>query len=140
MQLLRYCVVWLFVAALIHACYGAQRWKLAFPLFVTGFFAAKVLITDLVIKPADLLGCLLALVIWLCFLARNRARYLLLSLPFLALLLATLLAPFSFSEVQLRDYGWIPFKSLMHGSIGVNIQSFCEKGSALRRSYLAIGA
>lgn len=128
-ELLRYLVAWLFVAALIHACYGAQRWKLAFALFATGFFAAKLLITNLVVKPADLLGCLGAGLLWLSCLARVHARYLILSLPYLGLLLLTLLAPFSFSDFQLRDYGWIPFKSLMHGSIGVNVQSFCEKSA-----------
>jgi VanZ family protein len=127
LDLLRYSVVWLFIAALIHACYGTQRWKFFFPLFAAAFFAAKVLITDLVVKPADLLGCLLAFALWLFVFASTRPRYLLLSLLYLALLLATVLAPFSFSEIQLRDYGWVPFKSLMHGSIGVNVQSFCEK-------------
>ena len=129
MDMFRYGVMWLLIAALIHSCYGAQRWKWLFPLFAAGFFAARVLITDLVVKPADLLGCALALVLWLGFFARLHARYLLLSLPYLALLLAILLAPFSFSDVQFRDYGWIPFKSLMHGSIGVNVQSFCEKSA-----------
>jgi VanZ family protein len=129
MELFRYGVMWLLIAALIHSCYGARRWKLFFPLFAAGFFAAKVLITDLVVKPADLLACLLAFIFWLSFFARIHARYLLLSLPYLALLLAMMLAPFSFSDMQLRDYGWVPFKSLMHGSIGVNVQSFCEKSA-----------
>lgn len=128
-ELFRYGVLWLFIAALVHSSYGARRWKLLFPLFAAGFFAARVLITDLQIKPADLLGCLLAFVVWLCVFARMHSRYLWLTLPYLVLLAATLLAPFSFSEVQLRDYGWLPFKSLMHGSIGVNVQSFCEKSA-----------
>ena len=128
-ELLRYLVAWLFIAALIHACYGARRWTLVFALFATGFFAGKVLITHLVIKPADLIGCLCAGLLWLTFLARVHARYLLLSLPYLGLLLVVMLTPFSFSDVALRDYGWVPFKSLMHGSIGVNVQSFCEKSA-----------
>ncbi|MBY0341750.1 MAG: VanZ family protein [Rhodocyclaceae bacterium] len=128
-EVLRYLIAWLFIAALMHACYGAKRWALVFAIFATGFFAAKVLITNLVIKPADLIGCLCAGLLWLTFLARVHARYLLLSLPYLGLLLFILLTPFSFSEVALRDYGWVPFKSLMHGSIGVNVQSFCEKSA-----------
>lgn len=126
-ELFRYGVAWLFVAALIHACYGSQRWKFAFPLFAAAFFAAKVLITDLIVKPADLLGCVLALLLWLPVFARHRPRYLLLSLLYLAALLLVMLAPYSFSDHAWCDYGWIPFKSLMHGSIGTNVQSFCEK-------------
>jgi len=127
LELFRYSVAWLFVAALIHSCYGSQRWKFAFPLFAAAFFGAKVLITDLIVKPADLLGCLLALLLWLLFFAATRPRYLLLALPYLAAMLLVMLAPFSFSDLAWRDYGWVPFKSLMHGSIAVNVQSFCEK-------------
>ena len=126
LELFRYSVIWLFIVALIHSCY-TRRWKFAFILFAAGFFAAKVLITDLIVKPADLLGCLIAFLLWLLLFAQMRACYLVLSLPYLALLLVTILAPFSFSDMQLRDYGWVPFKSLMSGSIGVNVQSFCEK-------------
>jgi hypothetical protein len=127
LELFRYGVMWLFISALIHSCYGALRWRYAFPLFAAAFFAAKVLITDNVIKPTDLLGCVLAFALWLVFFAPLRARYLMLALPFLALVLVTMLSPFAFSDEALRSYGWIPFKSLMQGSIGTNVQAFCEK-------------
>lgn len=128
-DLLRYSIMWLLIAALIHSCYGSRRWRYVFPLFAMAFFAAKVLITDNIVKPADLLGCMLALTLWLMLFVSLRARYVLLALPFLGLLLATMLSPFSFSDMQLRGYGWVPFKSLMYGSIGVNVQSFCEKSA-----------
>ncbi|MDE2598520.1 MAG: VanZ family protein [Rhodocyclaceae bacterium] len=127
LELFRYSVMWLFIAALIQSCYGALRWRSALLLFALAFFAAKVLITDNVIKPADIVGFVLAFALWLVFFAPLHLRYLMLAVPFLALLAVTLLAPFSFSDEALRGYGWIPFKSLMNGSIGVNVQSFCEK-------------
>jgi len=126
-ELFRYAVMWLFIAALIHSCYGARRWMLFFPLFAIGFFAARVLITDTEVKPSDLLGCLLAAVLWPLFFVPRHARYLWLALLFMGLLLVNTLYPFDFNEMQLRDYGWTPFKSLMYGSIGTNVQAFCEK-------------
>jgi hypothetical protein len=66
-------------------------------------------------------------VLWLVFFAPLRARYLILALPFTALVLVTMLYPFTFSDEAMRSFGWIPFKSLMQGSIGTNVQAFCEK-------------
>jgi len=36
------------------------------------------------------------------------------------------LAPFDFAPTG-RPLGWVPFHSMMHGSIGVAMQAFCEK-------------
>jgi len=125
-EFLRYLVTWLFVAAVVHVLFGSRRFLLLFPLICSGEFLGKVLIIDNALKLNDLLSAAIAWLVWAVLLRRLPGKFGILALLFAAMIAVERLQPFEF-EAFPRAFGWIPFASLMHGSIGVNIQAFCQK-------------
>lgn len=126
-DLARFAVTWLFIAVVVEALYGFRRWLLLFPLFAAGIFLGRILIVDLTLTPADVIGAAIAFILWAGPLRWLPGRPVVFALLFAGLIAALRLQPFSFSPTPLRGFGWIPFFSLMHGSIGVAIQAFLEK-------------
>jgi VanZ family protein len=125
-EFLRYLVTWLFVAAVVDVLFGSRRFLLLFPLVCGGEFLGKVLIVDNALKLNDLLSAASAWLVWAVLLRRLPGRFGVLALAFSAMIAIERLQPFQF-EAFPRAFGWIPFASFMHGSIGVNIQAFCQK-------------
>jgi VanZ family protein len=118
-------ISWLFVASILHALYGPRRWLLLFPLLAGIEFAARILIVSTELKLADIAGAAAAFGIWLV-LDGLPGRFAIVAVALATVIVAARLAPFTFEPVG-RPFGWIPFRSLMQGSIGVAIQAFCEK-------------
>jgi len=125
-EFLRYLVTWLFVAAVVHVLYGFRRFLLLFPLLCGGEFLGKVVIIDNALKLNDVLSAASAWLTWSVLLRRLPGKFGVLALAFAAMIAIERLQPFRFETLP-RAFGWIPFASLMHGSIGVNIQAFCQK-------------
>ena len=86
----------------------------------------KVLIVDNELKLNDLLGAASAWLIWTMLLRRMPSKFGVVAIMFAAMIAIERLQPFEF-EAFPRAFGWIPFASFMHGSIGVDIQAFCQK-------------
>ena len=126
-DLARFVVTWLFIAVVVESLYGFLRWTLLFPLLAGGVFLARIIIDGLTLTAADVAGAALAFVLWAAPLRGLPRRPVGLACLFAALIIALRLQPFSFSPVPLHAFGWVPFWSLMHGSIGVAIQAFLEK-------------
>ena len=122
-EFLRYLVTWLFIAAVVDVLYGSRRFLLLFPLVCGGEFLGKVIIVDNALKLNDLLSAASAWLVWIVLLRRLPGKFSVLALLFAAMIAIERLQPFQF-EAFPRAFGWIPFASLMHGSIGVNIQAF----------------
>lgn len=126
-DLLRYTIVWLFVAALLTAVFGRRRVWLQLPVFAAFVFFAKILILEKVLNLSEIVASILAWVIWLTpVLRRPRTQSVALAVVFGALVIALRLEPYRFGS-SAGQFGWIPFLSMMSGSIEADVQSFFEK-------------
>lgn len=126
-DLFRYAVMWLTICHIVEAVVGRHRARFLIPIIVAGTFAAKVMIVTKVLTVAEILGAILAFGLWIVALrASTRMRFALAAVLLAALIVAERLEPFHFSPFE-NHFGWIPFLSLMEGSLEVNIQSFLEK-------------
>lgn len=126
-DLARFVVTWLFIAVVVESLYGFLRWTVLFPLLAGGVFLARITIDGLTLTAADVAGAALGFLLWVAPLRGLPRRPVGLACLFALLIIALRLQPFTFSRVPLHAFGWVPFWSLMHGSIGVAIQAFLEK-------------
>lgn len=125
--LYRHAAIWLAAFMLLALLSGTRRPVLLALLFCAAALAARVMIVDTVLSAAELAGAAAALCLWPLLLAmppRRRAATLFLLLGGAVIL--DRLQPFQFLPAA-RDFGWVPFRSLMTGAIGANIVAFCEK-------------
>jgi VanZ family protein len=124
--LFRYTASWAVICALLEAIVGRNRSLRLFPVIAPGFIAAKFLIGGSIITWDQLIGAVAAFVLWFGWRSLSRARVIVLC-GFLGLyVLSWRLEPFRFAQTA-GAFNWIPFSSMMHGSIEVNIRSFLEK-------------
>jgi VanZ family protein len=125
-EFLRYFVTWLFIAAIIHVLYGPRRFLILFPLLCGAEFIGKVFVIDNALKLNDIVSAASAWLVWAVLLRRMPEKFGIVALLFAAMIAIERLQPFEFEEFP-HAFGWIPFASLMHGSIAINIQAFCQK-------------
>jgi VanZ family protein len=126
-SLYRHTTIWLTIFAFISMLVGHRRSILLVPLFCGCVLIARVMIVDTVLSVAEIMGAGVALCFWPIMRAtsyRQRAAVLLLLLG--TAVVIERLKPFQFQSVA-RDFGWVPFRSLMEGSIAINVMTFCEK-------------
>ncbi|MDE2575448.1 MAG: VanZ family protein [Rhodospirillales bacterium] len=125
LDLVRFALIWLMVGAIAETLYGRRGGLVFLVLVAGGETLGQIMIIGRALKPADLAGIAIALAVQA---TRLPVRRLVLAAAF-ALLVATLrLVPFRFAAIS-HGFGWVPFLSFMSGSIGVDIQSFCEKAA-----------
>jgi hypothetical protein len=125
--LFRQTSIWLALYALIEAVVRRRRSAWLAVVFAIGVMSAKVLIVDTELRVAELAGAGLAFTIWLALLAfPPRPREAVAGVILCAYVVALRLEPFQFRS-EGRAFGWIPFLSLMQGSLQVNTLSFLEK-------------
>ena len=123
----RYTIMWVAVAALIESATGQSRSRVVFPIFAGGALFAKLLVVTRSLALAEIMGAATGYCIWLALIKHEtRQRAWLVMLPLLSYVIAWRLEPFEFASHP-RQFGWIPFYSLMNGSIEVNTQSLLEK-------------
>ncbi|HME26236.1 MAG TPA: VanZ family protein [Acetobacteraceae bacterium] len=126
-DLFRQTAIWLTVYALLEAIVRRRQSAFVAPLFAIAVMCAKVLVIGIVIRLADPVGAGLAFFIWLPLLllpAQLRAGVA--GLVLCAYVVALRLEPFTFQAVA-HEFGWIPFLSLMQGSLTVDTLAFLEK-------------
>ncbi len=125
-ELTRFAITWLFIAVIVHSLYGYRRFLLLFPL-VCGFeFLGRILIVNIALKLTDVAGAGIAYILWALLLRWTPGRFAIVALAFAGMIAAQRLEPFQFTAAP-HDFGWVPFVSIMHGSINVAMQAFCEK-------------
>ncbi|MEO8300268.1 MAG: VanZ family protein [Rhizomicrobium sp.] len=125
-DILRYAVYWWSAIFLFQIALGSKRMPFVFPAMLC-FFAAKIVIIGQVITLPELLGAALALLLGQFVLKRHAV----IGVAFLAaLLLLTIILsrvlPWQIGTAQ-KAFQWIPFFSVLHGSLQVNAISFAEK-------------
>ena len=122
----RYFALWLTVSYLIGAVTGLKRSRLYVPLFIVLVLISRVFIETLVLTLPEVIGAALALGFWLILIGRPRTRTLIVTAVLCAMIVSQRLEPFEFQTTP-RNFGWLPFRSYMHGSLAVNTVSFLEK-------------
>ncbi|MGH7053083.1 MAG: VanZ family protein [Stellaceae bacterium] len=120
-----YFALWLITSRLV-AVVMPRRARLAVVLFAAFVLASKIVIVSLVVTAPELLGAGLGVIGAMLLPRRGRGASLIVAVVLGALIIVERLEPFTFHATAAR-FGWIPFKSLMGGSLAVNIQSFFEK-------------
>jgi hypothetical protein len=122
LRLARALIRWLMVAFLADQLVGGRRWWLVFPVFMLGEFLARVFIANQLLSPADTLGAVMALLVWLVLRELPMSRVLL-AVGFAALVVVVRLAPFELVDIP-HDFGWLPFHGFSGGSIDVGVRTF----------------
>ena len=126
-DLFRQTAIWLTLCALIDAVVRGRHSTRLMPLFAVTALGAKVLIIDTELRVAELAGFACAFGLWLCLLYLPlRARTWVVSVVLCGYVIALRLEPFRFQPVA-RPFGWIPFYSLMFGSLTADTLAFLEK-------------
>lgn len=122
----RYFALWLTISFLAaDAAGGAYSWF--FVLCVgAAVFAGKILIVGQWLSLSDVAGAALAIALWLAALQRMSSRAAIVAVFLCATIILLRLEPFVFESVP-KHFGWLPFRSFLNGSLGVNVQSLFEK-------------
>jgi VanZ family protein len=126
LALYRHAAGWLAIALLFEALLGVARSRLILILFILSVLFARVLIVDITLSPAEVVGGIIAALAWAGLLSRLRMGAILITGMFVGTIIVQSLDPFHFSAAA-RPFGWIPFRSFMIGSISTNVSSFFEK-------------
>lgn len=125
-SLYRHIVIWLVLALVLDELLDTARKRIAFPLLIPLLLGSRIIIVDAVLSPAEVLGAAIALLCWVGFLSRLRIRKSVVFFLFVILVIIQALEPFRFAATS-QPFTWVPFQGFLHGSIGVNVQSFLEK-------------
>jgi glycopeptide antibiotics resistance protein len=114
------------LALLLQAIMPPLRARLALAGLALGVIAAKPFIIIKVISPAEVVGTVTAMAVWLTVLSRAHARTRIAVVIFAVTLALQGLTPFELRSPP-ADFSFVPFVGFEQGSMAVNIQSFLEK-------------
>jgi VanZ family protein len=126
LDLYRHTINGLSIALMLEALFGRARSRLAILLLVPAVLFARILIIGTVLSAAEVVGGVLAVVVWCALLSELQIRAILVASAFAGVFVIQSLKQFRFG-VTARAFGWIPFRSLMEGPLDVSIPSFFEK-------------
>lgn len=126
-DLCRHTAMWLTIFGLAAALVRRRRTVFIAPLFCGCILSARIVIVGTVLSVAEIAGAFIAVCVWPILLALSvRRRCAVLFVLLGSIVIFERLQPFRFQSGA-RDFGWVPFSSLMAGSIGVDVMSFFEK-------------
>lgn len=126
LKIFEYFVLWLTTCYLVNAAFRNVLW-LAVPCSVVLLIAAKVVIVNLSLGAAELIGAVIAVFLWLGVLERSRYSALVVATFLGMMVLVYRLQPFDFHTVAVTPFGWVPFRSIVEGSVSENFVAFGEK-------------
>ncbi|HET7313411.1 VanZ family protein [Salinisphaera sp.] len=122
-----YGVIWVVAAALLADLVGRGRSRWLIVAVMPAVLSAKIVITHNHLSLSEIVALPIAAVGWrlLSALPRRAAGALLAGLLALVILGDRLL-PFHWQS-EAQDFGWIPFFSILHGSMAANTQALADK-------------
>ena len=123
----RHTTIWLTIFAFVSELVGSRRSEWLAALFCGGILVARVLVVDTVLSAPETAGAGIALCLWPAMLLLSHRRCAAVLFVMLGIALSSGgCSPFN-SSPWLEISDGVPFRSLMAGSIAVNVMSFCEK-------------
>ena len=127
-DLLRDVASWLGVGALLESVWGPAAVRYGLPALVAAVFCARIGIADIALSRAEVVGSASAVAIWVTWLYRTKRRAPIVAAALAAAVLFVALEPFQFLTAA-RPFGWIPFLTLIDGSIWIAVPSVMAKFS-----------
>jgi len=126
---LRGCVTWLALAWLVDRHWPQWAAGLWLACAALATVLARIVIVQNSISASEILGIVLALMLWPVLRRQHRAAAYLLAGVVLLVVVASL-EPFDFQPVA-RSFSWIPFSGGLSGSMLVNIKAMATKAFLL---------
>ncbi|HEX3755805.1 MAG TPA: VanZ family protein [Rhizomicrobium sp.] len=123
--LFTHAAIWIAAAALIDEAVTEKR-RAWFAVFAAVLLGSKIVLDGDTLSAAELAGAAVALAWRMALEPWPRLRTLSAVALLTSAVVALRLEPFHF-EAAAMPFGWIPFASFMHGSVGVDMQAFLEK-------------
>jgi glycopeptide antibiotics resistance protein len=120
----RFAMLWMGVSYLLRAGVQSKMPPYLLAAAIAGYFCAKVLIVNQSLNPSEMTGAAVAL--FLSRLPDTRFNLGGLTLLFAVVVVSSRLLPWHPASI-IRPFQWVPFYSLLHGSLTVDILAFCEK-------------
>lgn len=121
----KFLVIWLALATLLHALFGVRS-KAILPPAIAVALLARFANPFLPLTRAEILGAILAAILWIAFFEKTPARVKIVAAAFAAYVFLDALRPFTFLSDP-RAFGWSPFLAFMNGPRGYATQVFLEK-------------
>lgn len=122
-----YAIIWAVVAALLADLFGRGRSRWLIVAAMLAVLSAKIIITHNRLSLSELIALPIAIVAWQLLSNMRRAW----AGGVLAVLLALVilgdrLLPFDWQPIG-HEFGWVPFFSILHGSMAANTQALADK-------------
>ncbi|MGN8197856.1 VanZ family protein [Salinisphaera sp. RV14] len=122
-----YVVIWTVVGALLCDLAGRRRSRWLLVVMMLAVLSAKILITHNRLSLSELVALPIAVAAWLVLSSMRRAW----AGGVLAVLLGLVivgdrLLPFDWQPIA-HAFGWLPFFSILHGSMAANTQALADK-------------
>jgi VanZ family protein len=122
----RYFILWLTVSYLLAQALRRNYSRIAGLLFAAFVFAAKVVIVGQTLSASEIAGAVPAFFLWFAFLGRSDAAPAIVLVLLGASVTILRLQPFEF-HAQATQFGWMPFRSILRGSLGADYVACVEK-------------
>jgi VanZ family protein len=120
----RFAVLWMGVSHLLRTGVQSKMSPYLLLAVTAGYFCAKVLIVNQSLNLSEIVGATIALL--LSRLPATRFYPGVLALLFAVVVVLSRIIPWHLAMIT-RPFQWVPFYSLLHGSLTVDILAFCEK-------------
>ena len=118
--------VWLALGAILESVWGPAAVRSDLPVLIAAVLCARIGIADIALSRAEIIGAASAAAIWVTWLYGTKRRAPIVAVALAAAVLFEALEPFQFLTAA-RPFGWIPFLTLIDGSIWIAIPSLMGK-------------
>jgi VanZ family protein len=125
LDILPYFAGWLAVGALLESAFGPAV-RAALPGLLIVIFCARIAIGDIALSQADVVGGFAATAIWVAWPSATKRRSWIVAVALALDVVVESLRPFRFLAAP-RAFGWIPFLSLINGSIWISLPAYMAK-------------
>jgi VanZ family protein len=119
-------VTWLVICYLAEALFGKRSAFLASLLIAALIFGGDIVIINAKLSLANVLGAVLAYLLWFALLRFIPGRVSLIAIAFAAVIMIARLLPFRLSPVG-HGFEWVPFLALLRAPIDVGLPAMIEK-------------
>jgi hypothetical protein len=119
-------VAWTVIAGLMSRAKQGARWDRYLPILMIGVFCLEVLIVHNVVHLSNVVGAVLALILWWGVLRPVTWQAGGIAILLGVMLIVAGLAPYTASQ-YFQPFNWLPFGGLLGGSMYINALAISEK-------------
>jgi hypothetical protein len=119
-------ILWLSVILLAQAGFAVKNFVRFLAPAILFFFAAKILMIGQYIGLPEVVGAMLALILYLMLRPRSPMTLIPIAALFAVVVVQTRILPLQWA-LEPKQFQWIPFFGFLHGSMQLNIIAFWQK-------------